>query len=343
MMDRVQTDLVTSAREAFDLGDGDVSITPGARGAQGQVWRLAVGRRVFALKRVFAGMPPAPVEVEAEVAFATRAAEAGIRLPASHPDRNGRYLVPLADGGWMRLYDWVDLRSVDLVAAAEALGVLLARLHRCAPAADRESGGAPPDPWYELPPDEDDWGPLVTAAADSGRSWASRLAAAAEGLPALYPLLSSAPPDGMRLCHRDLHPGNVLADPAGELVIVDWDQLGPADPTRDLTRTLVAFFHDGDPDLTSMHRAYRSYLKAGGPARLRATDDFTMLIAAQLNFLNMQVRIALDPTATPRDRNWAELEIDEGLRILPTPELTAAVLDALVVGPRADEPSSPVR
>lgn len=316
---------------------------PGARGAQGQVWRLAVGRRLFALKHVFAGTPPAPVVVEAEVAFARQATAAGVRLPASHPDRDGRYLVPLTDGGWLRLFDWVDLRSVDLAAVAEALGVLLARLHRCAPVADREPGGALPDRWYELPPDEDDWGPLVTAATVSGRSWASRLAAAADGLPAVHALLSSASPDGMRLCHRDVHPGNVLADAAGELVIVDWDSLGPADPAGDLTRTLVSCFHDGDPDLASMQRTYRSYVEAGGPARLRSTADFTMLIASQLNFLNWQVRIALDPAAAPRDRDWAELEIDEGLRILPTPGLIAAVLDALVAGPRADGPSSPPR
>ena len=57
MMGRVQTDVVTWAREAFDLGAEDVSITPGARGAQGQVWRLEVGRRVFALTQVFLALP----------------------------------------------------------------------------------------------------------------------------------------------------------------------------------------------------------------------------------------------------------------------------------------------
>ena len=54
-----------------------------------------------------------------------------------------------------------------------------------------------------------------------------------------------------------------------------------------------------------------------------------MLIATQLNFLRLQVRVALDPTAAPRDRHWAELEIDESLRILPTPDLPTRVLDAL--------------
>jgi hypothetical protein len=77
-------------------------------------------------------------------------------------------------------------------------------------------------------------------------------------------------------------------------------------------------------------------VEAGGPARLRSAADFTMLIATQLNFLNRQVRVALDPAALARDRNWAELEIDEGLRMLATPDLLAAVLDALDARVRRD-------
>lgn len=194
-----------------------------------------------------------------------------------------------------------------------------------------------------MPPDQDGWQPLVTAATEAGTSWASRLAAAADGLPALHAILSSADPAGMRLCHRDLHPGNLLADEAGELVVVDWDDLGPAEPAREPARTLVACFHDGVPDLASMRRAYWSYVEAGGPARPRSAADFTLLIATQLNFLNLQVRVALDPTALPRDRNWAELEIDEGLRILPTPALSAAVLDALEARLRKDDQLPPSR
>lgn len=329
MMEHVDTSLVTLAREAFNLGDGDVSVTPGSRGALGQMWRLAAARGVYALKQVFAGEPPTDAEVEAEVAFAEWAVTAGVRVPASHPGRNGRYLVPLPAGGWLRLYDWVDLRPADLSAAAEALGVLLARLHLCGGGADRGAGGAPPHRWYALPPACEGWAPLVTAAAEAGTSWSSRLATAADGLPGVYAMLASGDPTGMRLCHRDLHPGNVLADEAGELVVVDWDALGPAEPARELASTLVACFHDGEPDLASMRRAYRAYVGAGGPARLRSAADFTMLIATQFNFLNLQVGVALDPRTPARDRAWAELEIDEGLRILPTPDLVAAVLDAV--------------
>lgn len=325
----MQSDLVGWARESFDLQDEDVSITPGARGARGEVWRLTAGRRVYALKRVFAGAPPARGEVEGEVAFARRAAAAGVRLPSSHRDRYGEYVVPLSDGGWLRLYDWVELQSVDFAATAEALGVLLARLHQCASPVGPELNGVPPDRWYEVPPDPEEWAPLVREATEAGLSWATRLAAAAKGLPALQDIISAADPARKRLCHRDLHPGNVLADQASELVVVDWEDVGPADPAQELARTLVACYHDGQPDLDAIRRAYRSYLEAGGPARLYSAADFTMLIAAALNFLSLQVRVALDPKTTTRERYWAESEIDESLRILPTPDLLTTVLDAL--------------
>ncbi len=328
-MGPMQSDLVAVARVAFALGDEAISITPGARGARGQVWRLTTSHRVYALKHVFAGAAPTQNEIDSEMLFTRRAAAAGVRLPASHRSRNGNYVATLTNDGWLRLYDWVELDRADLATSAEALGVLLARLHRCAPPADREPDGAPPDRWYAVPPHQNEWGQLVTAATQAGMSWAARLAAAVDRLPTLHSILSSPDPARMRLCHRDLHPDNVLADEASELVVVDWEDIGPAEPAQELARTLVACYHDGRPDLDSMWRAYRSYVKSDGPARLRSSADFTMLMATQLNFLIRQVRVALDPTTTSRDRQWAELEIDESLRILPTPDLPTIILDAL--------------
>jgi Ser/Thr protein kinase RdoA (MazF antagonist) len=333
MMGHVLTDVAALASQAFDLG-AHVAVRPGPRGALGQVWSVTAGPRVYALKQVFAGPPPEEADVEAEVALARRAAAAGVRLPGSHPGRDGRYVVPLPDGGWLRLYDWLDLRPADLAESAEALGTLLARLHQCAPAADRHPDGAPSDRWYDAPPDRDGWTPLVAAATDAGAAWASRLATAVHGLPALHAILAAAEPAPMLWCHRDLHPGNVLADEAGDLVVVDWDDVGPAVPARELARTLVTCFHDGEPDLVSMRRTYAAYVDAGGPARPSRAADFAMLVATQLNFLHRQVRVALDRTAPRRDRGWAEVEIDEGLRVLATPDLPGVVLGALAEHPR---------
>ena len=48
---------------------------------------------------------------------------------------------------------------------------------------------------------------------------------------------------------------------------------------------------------------------------------------ADVRFLLVQAGIAIDPRAEPRHREWAEREIDEALRILPTPRQLADVLD----------------
>lgn len=330
--------LITRAVQAFALGQGEVTISRGARGAVGEVWRLTVGVRQYALKHVPAGDPPPRTEVDAELTMARRAVASGVLLPASIPAQDGEYVMVLPVGGWLRLYDWIDLEPVDLSGNAEALGVLLARLHRSGPALHREPDGSSPLRWYEVPPAPEAWRTLVAASAAAGASWSTRLAAAVESLPRLFELLSGADPARMRMCHRDLHPGNVLASRGGELVVVDWGDLGPAEPVRELASALMALFHDGQPDVASMRRAYRAYILSGGPARMRSATDFTMSISTQLNFLHLQVQIALDPRAQASSRTWAESEIEEGLRILPTPALFVRVLDAVADLPRTLPP-----
>jgi hypothetical protein len=82
---------VAHVQEAFGWSE-DVVVSAGPRGALGQIWRLDVGPARYALKEIFAE-PPSEALIEAELAFAERAAEAGVRLPASHPDREGRHLL----------------------------------------------------------------------------------------------------------------------------------------------------------------------------------------------------------------------------------------------------------
>jgi len=38
--------------------------------------------------------------------------------------------------------------------------------------------------------------------------------------------------DGFVLTERDLHPDNVLVEASGDLVLLDWDDTGPACPDR---------------------------------------------------------------------------------------------------------------
>jgi Ser/Thr protein kinase RdoA (MazF antagonist) len=306
------------ARRAFGWAR-DASISIGPRGALGQIWRVDTGPARYALKEIFAE-PPSEAAIATELAFAARSADTGVRLPASHPDRDGRYLHTTPGGGWLRLYDWLDLSPIDPTARTtpRELGALLARLHRCAPAAT----GEPLNPWYDQVPAVGDWEPV--AAADT--TWTDRLHDRLATLPELTAAVAPADPAEFLVCHRDLHPENVLADPTGTLVVVDWDNVGPAVPSRELAQMVFDWFCDPTVDLDAMRAMYAAYVSEGGPGRITEPADFTMLLAVRLNFLVLQTRIAIDPRTEPRHREWAEREVDEALRILPTPsDLIAAV------------------
>ncbi|GHJ44131.1 hypothetical protein Cs7R123_14730 [Catellatospora sp. TT07R-123] len=315
--------LVDRLRAAFGWV-GPVDVAAGPRGALGQIWRVRVGDDRYALKEIF-GRPPSETLLAGELAFAARAAEAGVRVPRSHPDRDGRYLVSAPGGVHLRLYDWVDLGPATAPTTPADLGTLLAGLHRAAPATAHELDGSPPDPWYDHAPAAD----RFHGAAASGAPWSACLAARLRDLPELCAAVTAAEPEALLLCHRDLHPENVLADPEGRLVVVDWDNLGPADPSRELARALFDWYCDGTPDLDAMRELYAAYRAAGGPGRLTGPADFSMLLAGHLNFLLRQTGVALDPAAEPRHRDWAEREIDETLRLVPSPGQLARVLALL--------------
>jgi Ser/Thr protein kinase RdoA (MazF antagonist) len=314
--------LTEAARAAYGW-DADVRITPGPRGALGQIWRVDTGGRRYALKEFFAD-PPSAAFLDAELTFAARAAAAGVRLPASLPDRSGRHLVSTVDEPWLRLADWVDLSALALTPdTARAVGAVLARLHRCAAAVSVEPDGEPPHPWYDTFPPVD----AFAGAAASASPWAATLRERLADHAALTAPVTPVDPARLVMCHRDLHPENILAGPDGAPVVVDWDNLGPADPARELVKMLFDWFGDSlNTDLDAMRVLYRAYVDEGGPARITDPADFSMLICARLNFLRKQIALALDPATVPRHREWAEREIVETLRWLPTPQRYDAVL-----------------
>jgi Ser/Thr protein kinase RdoA (MazF antagonist) len=296
---------------------GDVRVGAGPRGAVGQLWRVEAGTGCYALKEIF-DEPPTEHWIAAELAFSRVAVGAGARVPASHPDRDGRYLIPTPHGTWVRCYDWVDLQPLrpDAPGTPERLGTLLARLHRLAPQAPVEFDGEPPDSWYDAIPDHTEWSGVLTG---NGPRWAAGLEAQLPLLPELCAAVAPSDPATLVVCHRDLHPENVVVDPAGHLTVVDFDDAGPAAAERELARAAFDWFCDrSGTDLDAIRAMLTAYVAAGGPGRVTEPVDFSMLLAARLNFVLSQARLAMDPQVDARHRATAEREIEMMLSLWPT-------------------------
>jgi len=288
-----------------------------SRGAAGRIWCLDLGTECYAVKELFRRSDEE--SVRREVAFTAHLRAAGIRLPDSLPGADGRFVVPLPTDGddtWLRLYRWIDGVHADLAdpGLATRIGDLAGRLHAHAPPAQ---GAA--DPWYDTVPGPASWDELAAAARAQGADWGRALARQAGLLADLTDLVTPAAVERLVTCHRDLHPDNVLVQDSGDLVLLDWDDAGPACPDRELAGLLM-FWHvtdDGRADDAAVVRTLASYHAAGGPGRLRDDRSFGMYIAGRLNFLHSQASVALDPRATAEHRRYASSEISDTLARLP--------------------------
>ncbi|GIF48009.1 hypothetical protein Afe04nite_25480 [Asanoa ferruginea] len=289
-------------------GLGSLTTPPvyAARGELGRVWRFDTGRGTWAVKEAL--VPVDEADAVADVEFQHAAADAGLPLPRPVRTTDDQVTVRGPEAV-LRVYEWVDLDASP--ADAADLGGLLARLH----AVEHPPRG-PVGEWFAMPLGKTAWRSLATTATGAGAHWAPALAAALPDLVALDALVVPPDPARVRTCHRDL-PDNVHRTAAGGLVVLDWENSGPAQPERELA-ALLADLGDAAP------RAAAAY----GDAKLEP-EDFSMAIAVQGHLLEFYARRALDPAEPAENRERAEGRLTSILARPLTPDGIEKLLDTL--------------
>lgn len=307
----------TALARRFGLsGPARLSAGPVARGKQGTVWRLETDEGAWAVKVPFD--PHVEKDHALFAAFQEAAFAAGVPTPQVRRARDGAVFA-VQGGTTVRLYGWVDLLDVDLHLDPAAVGETLARLHRVP-----FDGPGERDPWFEEPVDAAAWNQLVDALLEAGAPFAPRLA---ELRPAFAEVAGwVTTPRETRMCHRDLWADNVRATADGGLCVIDWEDCGAAEPVRELA---CALFEFGRSDAARARALHDAYVDAGGPARVRRREDFSMLVA-QLDHISHQAASDwLAPNPRSPDRAAAEAWVAETLDDPHTPEVLERLLAAV--------------
>jgi Ser/Thr protein kinase RdoA (MazF antagonist) len=115
---------------------------------------------------------------------------------------------------------------------------------------------------------------VLKASRAAGAPYADRLANLLPGIVEVEAILSPMAPS--QTCHLDLWSDNLRRTTAGELCVIDFDNAGPGDPSRELAMLLLEF---GQGDASRQRRLYDAYRAAGGPGRVRERADFAMTVA----------------------------------------------------------------
>ncbi|WP_179266448.1 phosphotransferase [Asanoa hainanensis] len=298
----LSTEVTAMVTARYGLGEVLGPPVYAARGELGRIWRLDTTRGAWAVKEAL--VPVAEADAAADVAFQLAAAAAGVPLPSPVHTTDGRVTVR-GPGAVLRVYEWVDLEAG--APTAQELGALLARLHRVA-----HPARGPVAPWFADPLGVSAWHELAASAV--GAPWGAALATHLPELITLDALVRPPDPARVTTCHRDFHGENVRRTASGPLVVLDWENSGPAQPERELAGLLW----DLGAGAAEAAAAY-------GDITLRP-EDFSMAIVVQAHLLQFYGRRALDEAESEENRSRAEARL---ATMLARP-LTPAAVDALL-------------
>ena len=314
--------------QLYGLGSTVGPMRPAARGELGRVWRLPTTGGVVAVKELF--VPPTEDEAAADVEFQLAAKRAGVLLPVPLRRTDGRVLAVLPSGVTVRAYEWMDLRPLedrpDVAGrptdgapgnADERVGAVLARMHLMS-----EPTTQPRHPWFVDAVGKPAWLALLDEVAAADAPFAAGLGRLVPELVELEELLPCPVRGDERRCHLDLDDSNLAWDGQGRLVVLDWENSGPASPVCELAMVAAGY---------GPHRAgrlYGSYRDAGGPAVLRTPIDFATAVAVQGHLIEFYARRWLT-SADPEDKDRSQWRMDQQLDVPLTRARIAEVLTAV--------------
>jgi aminoglycoside phosphotransferase (APT) family kinase protein len=256
--------------DAFGLGRATWLSEPVARGELGEVRRLETERGTYAVKQELEPRDDAG-GAERAGAFGRACWNAGVPTPEPLPTTTtAGGLVALLGAERARAYAWVDLDDPDPGLDPTSVGELLAQLH----GVDHPWPTTAVDPWFEAPIGVREWKGVLKASRAAAAPYADRLA---ELLPHLLDVESMLTPmTPLQVCHLDLWSDNLRRTTTGHLCVIDFDNAGPADPSRELAMVLVEF---GQGDATRERRLYDAYRAAGGRGRVTSRQDLGLAVA----------------------------------------------------------------
>jgi Ser/Thr protein kinase RdoA (MazF antagonist) len=274
--------LAAEIADRFDLGPDARLESEATRGEQGQIRRLITARGSFAVKESFGEVDGDEAQLTA--GFQVRCHDAGASCPRPLPDVDGRFLSDVG-GEAIRVQTWVDVDGADPMLDPAAVGAVLAALHGVVVPTDEA-----PHPWHTEPVGGAEWQALVKASRGAGAPFAERLAALVPALLDAEQLLT--PMSGVQWCHLDLWADNLRGTPDGRACVIDFDNAGPGDPSRELAMVLFEFGRTERARLAALVTAYES---GGGTGRVRAAEDFGLTIAQLHHIARYQVLRWLEP------------------------------------------------
>ena len=231
-----------------------------------------------------------------------RAQAQGVPAPTVRRTHDGNWLADV-HGTTIRVFAWVEMEPPDPQLDPVLVGRAVAALHRAVlPTRER------PVEWYTEPIGAAAWAEIVAEASRQQAPFADQLAAVCVDLIDVESMVQ--PMTAVQICHCDLWADNVRGTPDGGILVIDWDNAGPADPSRELALVLFEFGR-GRPDRLQL--LYGAYLAHGGPGRIEAEADFSTVIAQLHHIGAMQLRRWLDPALAANDRARARASIAEFL------------------------------